>query len=65
MGIFWKNLASGMFIRACGKEGYALRSGLIKFFLKSGKISLDEEIGNLVESQLQNQANLRVLTSLP
>jgi hypothetical protein len=36
-----------------------------QFFLKSDKISLDEEIGNLVESQLNNQANLRVLTSLP
>ena len=38
---------------------------LIKFFLKFDKISLDEEMGNLVESHLKNQANLRVLTSLP
>jgi hypothetical protein len=35
------------------------------FFLKSGRISLDEELGNLVESSLNNQANLRVLTNLP
>ncbi len=35
-----------------------------KFFLKPDKISLDEEMGNLVELRLENQANLRVLTSL-
>jgi hypothetical protein len=35
------------------------------FFLKSDKIPLDEEMGNLVELQLNNQANLRILTSLP
>jgi len=35
------------------------------FFLKPDKISLDEEMGNLVELRLENHANLRVLTSLP
>jgi len=34
------------------------------FFLKPDKISLDEEMGNLVELRLENHANLRVLTSL-
>jgi len=34
-------------------------------FLKADKISLDEEMGNLVELRLKNQANLQVLTSLP
>jgi len=35
------------------------------FFLKSDKISLAEGMSNLVELRLKNQANLRVLTSLP
>jgi hypothetical protein len=34
-------------------------------FLKPGRISLDEGMGNLIESWLDNQINLRVLTSLP
>lgn len=37
------------------------------FFLKPNKISLDKEMSNLVKFGriLKNQANLRVLTSLP
>ena len=54
-----------VFERGIEDELKRINDSYQRCLIKKDKVSLDKEMGNLVELRLKNQANLRVLTSLP